>query len=271
MLWFGPLRMVTSGLRWLVGNILAFVQGGWVLVSPPFLRNQFLFSFRKRTVVRLRLQSYYDWATVIEIFGRREYDTFRFAVHTELERYVKTFTDTNAALILDLGANIGVASNYFSLSFPDALIVAVEPSSKNLALLRTNTEKRPRVTVVHGAAGASGGKVELYDSGAGNNAFRTFGDPSQKSETVDCFSVQELIAMYPDSTPFMIKIDIEGAEKNLFASNIGWIDDFKVIVVETHDWMLPGQAVSSNLLSALGGRNRDLIFQGENLFSVRVD
>ena len=271
MLWFGLPRMFTSGLRWSAGNVVALIQGGWILVFPPFLRNQFLFSLRTRKVVRLRIESYYDWATVIEIFGRREYDTFRFAIHSDIEKHLKALAETSAALILDLGANIGVASNYFAQSYPEAVIVAVEPSSKNLQLLKTNTKKIQGVKVVHGAVGASSGQVDLFDSGSGNNAFRTFGDESQKSETVDCFSIQDLIAAHPNSTPFMVKIDIEGAEKNLFGSNTDWIDDFKVIVVETHDWMLPGQAVSSKLLAALGGRNRDLIFQGENLFSVKVD
>jgi FkbM family methyltransferase len=226
---------------------------------------------KTRRLVKVRIQSYFDWATVIEIFGRREYDTFKFARNSEVKAYFDKLSATGSALILDLGANIGVAASFFAESFPGANIVAVEPSSKNLYLLGVNTMKKPGVNIVHGAVGPSTGKVNLYDNGSGNNAFRTFGEELQKTETVDCFSIGELIAANPDSTPFLVKIDIEGAEKDLFAQENGWIDRFKVIVVETHDWMLPGQAVSSNLLAALGGRNRDLIFQGENLFSIRID
>jgi FkbM family methyltransferase len=263
--------MVTSALRWLAGNVVALVQAGWIVGSPPFLRNQWLFSLKTRKVVRLRIETYYDWATVIEIFVRREYDTSRFAAQTNISKHLKNLSETGTALVLDLGANIGVASRYFANIFPDARIVAVEPSSKNLELLKVNTSKTPRVKVVHGAVGASSGKVSLFDSGSGNNAFRTFGDDSQIAETVDCYSVRDLLSANPDSVPFLVKIDIEGAEKNLFASNYDWIDEFKVIVIETHDWMLPGQAISSNLLAALGGKSRDLVFQGENLFSVKVD
>jgi FkbM family methyltransferase len=263
--------MVTSAVRWLAGNVVALVQAGWILGSLPFLRNQFLFCLKTRKVVSIRIETYYDWATVIEIFGRREYDTFRFAIHANISDYLKNLSETGTALVLDLGANIGVASRYFANIFPDARIVAVEPSSRNLELLKLNTSKAPRVKVVHGAVGASSGKVSLFDSGSGNNAFRTFGDDSQVTETVDCYSVRDLLNANPESVPFLAKIDIEGAEKNLFASNTDWVDKFKVIVIETHDWMLPGQAVSSNLLAALGGRNRDLVFQGENLFSIRVD
>lgn len=271
MLWFGLTRTFTSVIRWAAGNVLAVVQVGWILLSPPLLKTQLIFSLRTGKVFRLRIESYYDWATVVEVFGRREYDTVRFAIRSDVERHLRNITETSPALILDLGANIGVASCYFAQSFPDAVIVAVEPSSKNFDLLKKNTLGIPQVRLVHGAVGASAGKVGLFDSGAGNNAFRTFGDESQKSETVDCFSIQDLMAAHSDSTPFLIKIDIEGAEKNLFGGNTDWIDAFKVIVVETHDWMLPGQAISSNLLTALGGRRRDLVFQGENLFSIKVD
>ena len=37
--------------------------------------------------------------------------------------------------------------------------------------------------------------------------------------------------------PYLIKIDIEGHESQLFENNIEWIDQFKVIIIETHDWM----------------------------------
>lgn len=263
--------MLTSSARWVAASLIALSQAGWVLLSPPFLRTQFLLSMKTRRLVRIRIKSYYDWATVMEIFGRREYDTFRFAHHSDIRAYFNKLSETGTALILDLGANIGVASSYFAQSFPGAIIVAVEPSSKNLDLLRVNTVKIPEVNIVHAAVGPSTGKVDLFDNGSGNNAFRTFGEESQKSETVDCFSIGDLIIANSGSIPFLVKIDIEGAEKDLFAEQTGWIDSFKVIVVETHDWMLPGKAVSSNLLAALGGRNRDLIFQGENLFSIRVD
>jgi FkbM family methyltransferase len=226
---------------------------------------------KTRKVVRIRIETYYDWATVIEIFGRREYDTFRFATQTNISKHLKSLSETGTALVLDLGANIGVASRYFANIFPDARILAVEPSSKNLELLKINMSKTPRVKVVHGAVGASSGKVSLFDSGSGNNAFRTFGDESQITETVDCYSVRDLLNANPDSVPFLVKIDIEGAEAELFSKNIDWIDKFKVIVIEIHDWMLPGEAISTNLLKALGGRKRDLVFKGENLFSIRVD
>jgi hypothetical protein len=42
-----------------------------------------------------------------------------------------------------------------------------------------------------------------------------------------------------------------------------------VIIIELHDWMLPGTANSQNCLKALSGTNRDFVFYGENVFSIR--
>ena len=39
--------------------------------------------------------------------------------------------------------------------------------------------------------------------------------------------------------PYLIKIDIEGHENQLFENNTEWIDQFKIIIIELHDWMFP--------------------------------
>ncbi len=75
--------------------------------------------------------------------------------------------------------------------------------------------------------------------------------------------------------PFLIKIDIEGFEKDLFQENIEWMNKFKVIIVEIHDWMVPSKSISASFISSLNKtmkiKKRDLIINGENLISVRND
>ena len=75
---------------------------------------------------------------------------------------------------------------------------------------------------------------------------------------------------------FLIKIDIEGFESMLFSKNYEWINEFKVIIVEIHDWMLPKESNSFNLLNALvqtmnKKNKRDLLISDENLISIRID
>lgn len=42
-----------------------------------------------------------------------------------------------------------------------------------------------------------------------------------------------------------------------------------LMIVELHDWMLPRTANSANFLKAVAARNRDFVFRGENVFSIR--
>ena len=92
---------------------------------------------------------------------------------------------------------------------------------------------------------------------------------SKKTITINKILQQEKKKIWP----FIIKIDIEGFEKDLFSKNYNWMDQFKIIIVEIHDWMLPYQSISLNYINALSKiskiNKRDLIILGENLISIR--
>ena len=72
---------------------------------------------------------------------------------------------------------------------------------------------------------------------------------------------------------FLIKIDIEGHEKDLFESNIEWFDKFQIVIIEIHDWMLPGESISKGYLNSIVNsmveNKRDTIIINENLISIK--
>jgi hypothetical protein len=53
--------------------------------------------------------------------------------------------------------------------------------------------------------------------------------------------------------------------------------NFLIIIIEIHDWMIPGKSISSNFIKALEkisndeNNKRDLIISGENLISIRLN
>lgn len=274
MIWFGPLRTLTSLARWFFQFALPLIRPGafYLLISPPFFRNQ---SIRKipgdSKLVRIKINSYFDWATIHEIFGRSEYSLKGFPQETHVREHFQDLLEAKKTpLILDLGANIGLASIFFAREFPGCAVVGLEPSIHNFLSAVGNTKQEPAISILNEAVGPKDGQVEVRDPGIGNNAFRTFRD-APVSGLVQMVSVPTLLERYEGLTPFLMKVDIEGFESELFGGNVDWIDKFKVIVIETHDWMLPGKAVSQNLVNALSGRRRDLVFRGENLFSIRCD
>ena len=70
-------------------------------------------------------------------------------------------------------------------------------------------------------------------------------------------------------------MDIEGAELDLFKKNVKWLNDFNVVLIELHDWMLPNKSISSSFINSLSltlkKNKRDLIIQGENLISIKIN
>lgn len=62
-----------------------------------------------------------------------------------------------------------------------------------------------------------------------------------------------------------------GGEKDLFRTNVSWIDQFPLIIIELRDWLLPGLSNSKNFLSAISERNFDVIYRRENLFCFNND
>jgi FkbM family methyltransferase len=63
----------------------------------------------------------------------------------------------------------------------------------------------------------------------------------KKGEKVTAFSVAELIEKYQIKKINLMKIDIEGGEKELFAGDsLEWIDSVDNFIIELHDDILPG-------------------------------
>jgi hypothetical protein len=81
-------------------------------------------------------------------------------------------------------------------------------------------------------------------------------------------TVNDILHSATDTKPFLIKIDIEGFERDLFAGSLDWLDTVALVFIEPHDWMLPGSRSSSGLQKAFGDRDFDLLLCGENLVYV---
>jgi hypothetical protein len=85
-------------------------------------------------------------------------------------------------------------------------------------------------------------------------------------------TIPEIYARHqPAFFPAIVKIDIEGAEKDVFKGSFEWVRQTPVIIVELHDWLLPKQRTSSTFLEVIAGLDRDFITVGDNIFSIAND
>lgn len=205
-----------------------------------------------------------DYGTVRQVFRKREYAFGNAIVESKIfVRYQAILAQGKTPVIIDAGANIGAASIWFSLMFPDAWIVAIEPDPENARMLRHNCAAHSRVSVVEAAIGAEAGHVNIINEGA------SWGVKTERSDAgCPIMTVEEAVALVPNGVDFIAKIDIEGFEKDLFSTNLDWIDHMAAIFVEPHDWLFTGTGTSGNFQRAMGARNFELFVRGENLFYV---
>lgn len=183
------------------------------------------------------------------------------------ELYMVMLSKGEKPLIIDGGGNIGTAAVYFATKFPSAHIVSVEPDGANFSLIQRNCE-RLDVEPVHAAFGAREGWLVVTDLGRGEWGYVT--RPEGDGERVPAITLEKLVRDKKSAgySPFILKLDIEGAEKDLFEGDIDWFHDFPYAIIETHDSMMPGQASSRSFLQAHTAKPRDLIIRGENLISI---
>ena len=215
-----------------------------------------------------------DWFTFDQIFIHEDYNLKALKRYPEFEEIYAKYSAKGTPLILDLGANIGLSSVYFHHIWPTAKIVAVEPSEDNFAVLGQNFAKNTNLDAMLAGISCKSSRLAVADPAVEKNAFTTTVIEPGTDGGVQGVTVPEILARYPESggyLPFIVKIDIEGFESDLFAENTDWVNDFPILIIEMHDWLFPGQRTSSNFLKTIARLDRDFVYLGENVFSIRND
>lgn len=208
-----------------------------------------------------------DAKVVRQVFAAKDYDLHRYGQFAAIQRvYEAILSAGRKPVIVDAGANIGASTVWFAKQYPEAQVVAVEPEPANAAICRENIKDLPNARLVQAAIGGEPGHVALSE-GSESWAFQT---KREESGGVDIVTISDLVAATPNSQAFIIKIDIEGFEADLFSANLGWLDQAEVVIVEPHDWMLPGQGTSRTMQVAMGTRPFEMLLSGENVIYVRL-
>jgi hypothetical protein len=89
----------------------------FVILTPPLLSRQVVFDRRTRSVIHLQLRDAIDVAVIQQIFETNDYGFERLARGAELAaRYDSLVAAGLTPLIVDCGANSGMASRFFSVT-----------------------------------------------------------------------------------------------------------------------------------------------------------
>lgn len=167
--------------------------------------------------------------------------------------------------IIDAGANIGLATRIFLRRWPDAEIAAVEMEAGNCEVLRTNTVGHAGVSVVQAALWSSSGTVFVDPGDYGEAGYRVEAAPNALS--VAAWSVVDLLDTLEWDWVDLVKLDIEGAEREVLADASRWLPRTKHLLVELHERFAPGCIAAFE--RALPATDWHIQSHGEYLFAQR--
>jgi FkbM family methyltransferase len=172
-------------------------------------------------------------------------------------------------LIIDGGANVGYASVYFAHRFPNALILAVEPESDNFRLLISNTAAYPNIRCFNYALWPRRTSLIIENSSEHSDSFRVTESSEKTAHAVPAMSIRDLMEQSGAESIDLLKLDVEGAEKELFEDEAaaGWIARMQALIVELHDRFKPG--CTDAVEHALGGHPFSRTERGESVLFLR--
>lgn len=139
----------------------------------------------------------------------------------------------NDGLMVDLGANVGYASTYFLSRFAALKVVAIEPDRANFELLNKNLQPYgSRITTIQAAIWPGVDRVALHDPGKGEEwGIKVYPHASGSIPTITIPEIMHKAGVHRIS---LLKIDIEGAEEQLFKGDTSWLNRVDNLVAELH-------------------------------------
>jgi FkbM family methyltransferase len=153
------------------------------------------------------------------------------------------YLNLNPRLIVDGGAYVGFTSVFFAHVYPQAIIFAIEPDEDNYKMLLENTRSYPKIVPVRAALWNKEGKVRIANPGHFSKAgLRVMETAEQKNVIqVDALTLDRLLSAAKMNSIDILKLNIEGAEFELFRSNYeSWLEKTNTIVIDLHDRIREG-------------------------------
>jgi FkbM family methyltransferase len=138
--------------------------------------------------------------------------------------------------IVDIGANVGAASVFFALAYPDAQVYAFEPGSAPLSLLRQNAEPLRNITVFPFGLYSREHTLTLFQ-GKNDSVESSIWQSSrtgEESEQIRLVCAPEFLAGHGINGIDILKIDTEGCEAPILRSLKQYLPAVKVLYVEYH-------------------------------------
>lgn len=145
-------------------------------------------------------------------------------------------------LVIDCGANVGYSSAYFLSRFPTSKVIAIEADLGNYQAAQQNLKPYgDRVTLLHAGVWSHRTGLDLRSDSYRDG--RQSSRQVQESElgspgSIEGIDIPSLIKLSGENNISLLKIDIEGAEAEVFSpssSSRDWLPHVQALVIELHD------------------------------------
>lgn len=182
----------------------------------------------------------------------------------------KKIIDHDQIILIDAGANIGLATLYFNQNFKNMRSILIEPDEGNFNILRENLS-------INNITNCCSIKKALWPIDENLQIINTFRDrrnwalrvekySNNNVEPISAITITDLIHDFNLDKIDILKIDIEGAEKVLFEHTT--ISELlrltKIIVIEIHEEM----SNKEHIISILENHSFDILSSNE--FTIGV-
>jgi FkbM family methyltransferase len=137
-------------------------------------------------------------------------------------------------VIIDAGANIGLATLWFAATYPGAHLHCFEPESAAFALLEHNVHHIPRARCQRAALGARTGEISLHvtENGSDHSVFDT--GIAARTDIVPSLRLGEYLEAQGVERVDLLKLDVEGSELAVLEGLGEHVDRVGTIVGEFH-------------------------------------
>ena len=133
--------------------------------------------------------------------------------------------------IIDIGSNIGLSLTFFSEHYPNARITAYEADPAIFSYLKENSIYFPKAELINKAVWIHNNGIELHSNGADSASILV-----GKGNTIHVPSISFSEILEKETEIDMLKMDIEGAENNVFADDTLPLHKIKNIFLEYHSY-----------------------------------
>ena len=183
--------------------------------------------------IKIRKRPSSDLNVFAQIFNYKEY-------HALVEFYKKHFPNDQKINFIDAGCNIGLTVLYLSQKFKEMNIITIEPDQSNndSIIFNTTSNQLKSVKFLKGGLWYKNTFLKIVNDFRDKKEWSIRVEETNDDTGLYAYSLNEIIKENKINVIDILKIDIEGSEKEVFTNtntNVSFLEKTKCIAIEIHD------------------------------------